>query len=199
MKKDFKRAIDCLQIADIQDFFAKRKYRFLYFFFAFLFVILSSNILYSSDLDDIFRNMESPEVNYKVENEIKTITVPQKPIRKVPQNRTAPTSSIYNKNAFKSPEIIIDQSDLKEQTIKSDKNNNYNKKTKVKIDSKTDNSLLKRDNPFPTKPQKTKEIASTSINISKKNKEKTIKKVASITANLSSKQLINQKINRILL
>ena len=71
----------------------KRFFHLLIIFF----ILLSVSKLYATDLDDLLRGLDSPEVDYHVDEEIKTIIIPQKPVVKVPEKSTTADSETKNK------------------------------------------------------------------------------------------------------
>ncbi len=71
----------------------KRFFHLLIIFF----ILLSVTQLYATDLDDLLRGLDSPEVDYHVDEEIKTIIIPPKPVVKVPEKSTTADSETKNK------------------------------------------------------------------------------------------------------
>ena len=55
-------------------------------------ILLSATELYATDLDDLLRGLDSPEVDYHVDEEIKTIVIPPKPVIKAPEKPSEPVS-----------------------------------------------------------------------------------------------------------
>ena len=61
------------------------------FFLLFLIVaFFSATTIYANDIDDILRNLESPEVDYHIDREIKTIVVPQNYTVSSPSQKLSP-------------------------------------------------------------------------------------------------------------
>ena len=54
--------------------------RFLYSILVIFIILSTATNIFASDIDDILRNLESPEVNYQVDKEIKTILSPEQKV-----------------------------------------------------------------------------------------------------------------------
>ena len=99
--------------------------KFLYSFLVIYIILSTATNIFASDIDDILRNLESPEVNYQVDKEIKTILSPEQKVvlpTKTPRTITIKETDPQNKPAV-SVTKPLPQKKKKETQTKTTKQN----------------------------------------------------------------------------
>ena len=99
---------------------------------------------YASDIDDILKNLESPEVDYHVDSEIKTIVVPQPEF--YPAIKPDLRTKFKNPNTPKQATVKKTNNQQKENAPKQINKTaqNTGNKTDVKADAKTDKNKTEK-------------------------------------------------------
>ena len=140
--------------------------KFLYSFLVIYIILSTATNIFASDIDDILRNLESPEVNYQVDKEIKTILSPEQKVvlpTKTPRTITIKETDPQNKPAV-SVTKPLPQKKKKETQTKTTKQNSSKqtpKKQNVK-ETKNKNDNSKNISSNTTKPiQEAKEKTET--------------------------------------
>ena len=154
--------------------------RFLYLLLVLSTILIAIPKVFASDIDDILRHLESPEVDYHVDNEIKTIVLPQQefypaiksniktnyPEYTVPATPKQPAKKVKKENSSAKPVEKSEKKPVQKAEIKSSENNSESKEITKK--EQAPNTSLKKES---TKENlKTKEKSSKPKEADKKTK-----------------------------